>query len=57
MVNQAENGTEDFLADLTAMVDALCARLYGQRRAQRKTEAMVRELEAKERKGQSDAPG
>jgi predicted site-specific integrase-resolvase len=33
VVNQAENGTEDSLADLTAIVYSFCARLYGQRRA------------------------
>jgi putative resolvase len=47
IVNQAENGTEDLLADLTAIIYSFCARLYGQRRAKRKTEAIVRELEAK----------
>jgi putative resolvase len=55
--NGAENGTEDLLADLTALVYSFCARLYGQRRAKRTTEAIVRELEAREAKGQSDAPG
>lgn len=54
VVNQAENGTEDLLADLTASVYSFCARLYGQRRAKRKTERMVAELEAK---GDSDAAG
>jgi predicted site-specific integrase-resolvase len=54
VVNQAENGTEDLLADLTAIVYAFCARLYGQRRAKGKTEVIVRELEAK---GESDATG
>lgn len=54
VVNQAENGTEDLLADLTAIVYSICARLYGQRRAKRKTETIIRELEAKE---QSDATG
>lgn len=57
VANQAENGaedllTEDLLADLTAIVYAFCARLYGQRRARRKTEAIVRELEAREAKGE-----
>ena len=47
VVNQAENGTEDLLADLTAIVYSFCARLYGQRRAKRKTEVIVRELQAK----------
>jgi predicted site-specific integrase-resolvase len=54
VVNQAENCTEDLLADLTAIVYSFCARLYGQRRAQRKTEVIVRELEAK---GDGDATG
>jgi IS605 OrfB family transposase len=49
VVNQAENGTEDLLADLTAIVYSFCVRLYGQRRAKRKSEAIVRELEARGR--------
>src|SRR5260221_14216419 len=60
VVNQAENGTEDVLADLTAIVYSFCARLYGQRRAKRKTEMIVRELETKgerEGEGEADAPG
>src|SRR5260221_10129600 len=60
VVNQAENGTEDVLADLTAIVSSFCARLYGQRRAKRKTEMIVRELETKgerEGEGEADAPG
>jgi putative resolvase len=46
VVNQAENSTEDLLTDLTSIVYSFCARLYGQRRAKRKTEQMVQELEA-----------
>ncbi len=46
VVNQAENGTEDLLADLTSIIYSFCARLYGQRRAKRKTEKIVQELEA-----------
>src|SRR5258707_1559959 len=41
VVNQAKNGTEDLLADLTAIVSSFCARLYGQRRAKSKTEEIV----------------
>ena len=52
VVNQAENGTEGLLADLTAIISSFCARLYGRRHARRKTEAIVRELEAK---GDGDA--
>jgi putative resolvase len=45
VVNQAENSTEDLLADLTSIVYSFCARLYGQRRAKRKTEKIVQALE------------
>lgn len=45
VVNQAENNTEDLLADLTSIIYSFCARLYGQRRAKRKTEKIVQELE------------
>ena len=45
VVNQAENNTEDLLADLTSIVYSFCARLYGQRRAKRKTEKIVQELQ------------
>jgi len=46
VVNMAENSTEHSLADLTAIIYSFCARLYGQRRAKRKTERIVQELEA-----------
>lgn len=45
VVNQAENSTEDLLADLSSIISSFCARLYGQRRAKRKTEKIVQELE------------
>lgn len=51
VVNLAENGQEDELADLTAMLYSFTARLYGQRRAKRKTESIIRTLEA----GESEA--
>jgi len=44
VVNLAENGRDDLVADLVAIVYSFCARLYGQRRAKRKTETVVREL-------------
>jgi len=53
VVNHAENGTEDLLADLRQIIDSFCARLYRQRRAKRKTEKIVAELE----KGDNDATG
>jgi predicted site-specific integrase-resolvase len=46
VVNTAENSTEDLLSDLTSIIYSFCARLYGQRRAKRKTEKIVQELEA-----------
>jgi predicted site-specific integrase-resolvase len=48
VVNLAENGREDLVADLVAIVSSFCARLYGQRRAKRKTETIVRELTGQE---------
>jgi len=48
VVNLSENGTEDVLADLTRIIYSFCARLYGQRRATRKTETIVKQLQAKD---------
>ena len=49
VVNLAENDKEDLIADLVAIVHSFTARLYGQRRAKRKTARIVQELEAEER--------
>jgi predicted site-specific integrase-resolvase len=46
VVNLADNGTEDLLHDLVAIIYSFCARLYGQRRAKRKTEKITQELQA-----------
>jgi putative resolvase len=46
IVNEPENDKEDLLADLTAILYSFCARMYGLRRAKRKTEKIVQELEA-----------
>jgi putative resolvase len=54
VVHQAENGTEDLLADLSAIVSSFCARRAGQRRARRTTAVLVRALETT---GESDALG
>jgi len=48
VVNVAENDKEDLIADLVAIVYSFTARLYGQRRAKRKTERFVAELEAED---------
>jgi putative resolvase len=52
VVNLAENGQEDLMADLTAILYSFTARLYGRRRAKRKTETVIRTLEA----GESEEP-
>jgi putative resolvase len=44
VVNLAEGVQEDLLSDLTAIIYSFCARLYGQRRAKRKTERITAEL-------------
>ena len=44
VVNLAENGREDLLSDLTAIIYSFCARLYGQRRAKRQTEKISQAL-------------
>src|SRR5215472_5900547 len=56
VVNLAENGHEDLLADLTAILYSFTARLYGQRRAKRKTETILQALEAGESEA-NDATG
>lgn len=48
VANQAENETEDLLSDLTAIIYSFCARLYGQRRAKRKTERITTILQDEE---------
>lgn len=45
VVNLAEHNREDLLADLVSIVYSFAARLYGQRRAKRKTEAIVKQLQ------------
>lgn len=45
VVNLTENGKEDLLNDLVAIIYSFCARLYGQRRAKRKAEQISKQLE------------
>ncbi len=49
VVKVAENDKEDLLADLVAIVYSFTARLYGQRRAKRKTERIFQELQTEEK--------
>lgn len=48
IVNESENDKEDVFADLTSILYSFCARMYGLRRAKRKTETIVKELQAKD---------
>jgi predicted site-specific integrase-resolvase len=49
VVNVAENDKEDLIADLVAIVYSFTARLYGQRKASRKTEALVEQLTSEDK--------
>jgi predicted site-specific integrase-resolvase len=51
VVNLAENDKENLIADLAAIVYSFTARLYGQRRAKRKTERIAAELRGEEATG------
>jgi putative resolvase len=48
LTNSNKNNKEDLLHDLASIVYSICARLYGQRRAKRKPESLVEQLEAKD---------
>ena len=48
VVNRAENNREDLFTDLVSILYSFAARLYGQRRAKRKTEAIVKQLQEAE---------
>ena len=41
VVNLADNGKEDLIQDLVAIIYSFSARMYGQRRAKRKTEQII----------------
>ena len=45
VINLAENGKEDLVQDFVSIVTSFCARFYGQRRAKRKTERIIAELQ------------
>jgi predicted site-specific integrase-resolvase len=45
VVNATENPIEDLVADLISIIYSFSARLYGQRRAKRKTEKIIKALE------------
>jgi len=45
IINGADNDKDDLMSDFAAIVTSFCARLYGQRRAKRKTEKIIADLE------------
>lgn len=45
IVNLADNGRDELMQDLIAIITSFSARLYGQHRAKRKTEKIVAELQ------------
>ncbi len=49
VVKLAENDQEDVMADLVAIVYSFTARLCGQRRAKRKTEALIEQLKSEDK--------
>jgi predicted site-specific integrase-resolvase len=44
-VNRAEDKVSDLMEDLVAILTSFSARLYGQRRGRKKTEAAIKALE------------
>ena len=46
IVNEADNGHDELMQDLAAIITSFCARLYGLRRAKRKTERLIAELQS-----------
>jgi predicted site-specific integrase-resolvase len=44
VINLAENGRDDLMEDLVAILTSFSARLYGQRRGREKTKAAIRAL-------------
>lgn len=46
IVNLADNGRDELMQDLVAIITSFSARLYGQRRAKRKTEKILAQLES-----------
>lgn len=47
VVNLAENGRDELMTDLVSIITSFAARLYGQRRAKRKTEKIIETLQSK----------
>lgn len=52
IVNGAENDKDDLMSDFASVITSFCSRLYGLRRAKRKTEKIIAELQ---KNGEDDA--
>lgn len=55
IVNLAENGRDELMTDLVAIITSFAARLYGQRRAKRKTEKIIAALQNKDEENNSES--
>lgn len=44
VVNKAEEDKEDLVQDFISVITSFCARIYGQRRSKRKSQALIKEL-------------
>lgn len=45
VINEAQNNEQDLMTDFVSLVTSFTARLYGRRRAKRRTEEIIRSLE------------
>jgi len=45
-INSTENEQADLIQDFVSVITSFCAKIYGQRRSKRKTEQLIRNLEA-----------
>ncbi|MDR9896220.1 recombinase family protein [Aetokthonos hydrillicola Thurmond2011] len=48
IVNQTDNGRDELMQDLIAIITSFAARLYGQRRSKRKTQKIIEALQNEE---------
>lgn len=47
MVNGVADDKEDLMRDFASVITSFCERIYGMRRAKRKTEKLIKELQSK----------
>ena len=51
VINLVDNDREDLVQDFISVITSFCARVYGQTRSKRKTEALIKGLEDESNKG------